>query len=65
MRWDPDLQVVLSWTAPYLDDSQEIDLNLKSQWTAMIDGCAGEWARLVGKHVESVDNEVVDIEMAV
>lgn len=57
MRWDPQLQEVLRWTAPYVENSIELDINLKSQWTVMINGCWGEWARLLGKEIISADED--------
>lgn len=57
MRWDPELQDLLRWTAPYVEGSNEMDIRLKSEWSVMVRSCWGEWQRLVGNALNSAEED--------
>lgn len=55
MRWDPELQDVLRWTAEFVEGSTQLDKDLKAQWSSMILGCRSQWEKLIGSTIISTE----------
>ncbi|KAH9823853.1 hypothetical protein DFH28DRAFT_1117631 [Melampsora americana] len=57
MRWDPQLQDVLRWTASSVQGSNELDQDIKAECAFMILGCRSQWEKFRGRAIISAEVE--------